>query len=78
MNQKLDITTILVTHDMTSAYRNADRMAMHFDGRIIATGTPEEFRNSEDPVVKQFVSGAADGPITDVHHSLRAKDEGVK
>lgn len=71
MNQKLDITTVLVTHDMVSAYRNADRMAMHFNGRIIATGTVEEFRQSDNEIVQQFIQGSAEGPITEMHHSIR-------
>jgi len=76
MNSKPDVTSILVTHDMVSAFRIADRMAMHFDGKIIETGTVEEFKNSKNKIVKQFITGAADGPITDQHHSIRIVNEG--
>jgi phospholipid/cholesterol/gamma-HCH transport system ATP-binding protein len=65
MQEKLKITSIVVTHDMTSAYKVGNRIAMLYDGKIIATGTPDEIRNSKDPVVQQFITGSARGPITD-------------
>lgn len=64
MREKLNVTTVVITHDMTSAYKIADRIAMLYQGKIIALGTPDEIRNSEDPVVKQFVTGSAAGPIS--------------
>ncbi len=70
MNEKPNVTTILVTHDMVSAFRIADRMAMHFGGSIIETGTVEEFKNSKNEIVKQFVTGSAEGPITKIHNSV--------
>lgn len=66
LNEKLKVTSVAVTHDMKSAYKIASRIAMLYDGKIIAIGTPQEIENSKDPVVKQFVSGAAVGPITEV------------
>ena len=65
LHDKLSITSIAVTHDMVSAYKIADRLAMLYEGKIMATGTPEEIKNTKDPVVKQFITGAATGPITD-------------
>ncbi len=62
--EKLRVTQVVVTHDMESAFRIADRIAMLYEGRIIASGTPEEIRRSEDPVVRQFISGSSSGPIT--------------
>ena len=56
-------TLLVVTHDMGSAFRIADRMAMLYRGELIALGTPDEIRNSDDPRVKQFIDGLADGPI---------------
>jgi phospholipid/cholesterol/gamma-HCH transport system ATP-binding protein len=50
---------------MTSAYKIADRIAMLYKGKIIAVGTPQEMRDSEDPVVHQFITGSARGPIAD-------------
>ena len=65
LHDKLSITAIAVTHDMVSAYKIADRIAMLYEGKIIETGTPEEIKNTKNPVVKQFITGAATGPITD-------------
>ncbi|NJN14184.1 MAG: ABC transporter ATP-binding protein [Planctomycetes bacterium] len=62
---KLGVTSVVVSHDMEGVYRVADRVAMLYDGRIIATGTPDEFRNSPDPIVQQFVTGALEGPLAD-------------
>ena len=64
LHDKLKVTSIAVTHDMTSAYKIADRIAMLYDGKIITLGTPDEIKNTKDPVVKQFIHGEAEGPIT--------------
>jgi phospholipid/cholesterol/gamma-HCH transport system ATP-binding protein len=63
MNNKLNVTSVTITHDMKSAYKIADTIAMLYNGVIIARGTPEEIENSQDPYVKQFVEGSAVGPI---------------
>jgi len=65
LNTKLKVTSIVVTHDMISAYKIADRIAMLYKGKIIGTGKPGEIKNTKDPVVKQFVTGASKGPITE-------------
>lgn len=65
LHNKLKITSIAVTHDMTSAYKIADRIAMLYNGKIIANGTPDEIKNTEDLIVRQFVTGASKGPITE-------------
>jgi phospholipid/cholesterol/gamma-HCH transport system ATP-binding protein len=65
LHNKLKVTGIAVTHDMTSAYKIADRMAMLYNGRIKVVGTPNEIKNTDDPIVRQFISGAAKGPITE-------------
>ncbi len=64
LHDKLKITSIAVTHDMTSAYKIADRIAMLYEGKIIEVGSPEEIKNTKNPVVRQFITGAATGPIT--------------
>jgi phospholipid/cholesterol/gamma-HCH transport system ATP-binding protein len=56
------VTSIVVTHDMKSAYRISDRIAMLSEGTIIFTGTPDEIKNSSDPYIRQFIEGRADGP----------------
>lgn len=65
LHNKLKVTSIAVTHDMTSAYKIADRIAMLYNGKIIATGTPDEIKNTRDPIVRQFITGAGKGPITE-------------
>ncbi|PIV39565.1 MAG: ABC transporter ATP-binding protein [Candidatus Omnitrophica bacterium CG02_land_8_20_14_3_00__42_8] len=65
LNSKLNVTSIVVTHDMVSAYKIADRIAMLYKGKIIEIGAPEEIKNTKDPIVKQFITGAARGPITE-------------
>ncbi|MBI4825343.1 MAG: ABC transporter ATP-binding protein [Nitrospirae bacterium] len=64
MRERLNITSIAITHDMKSAYKIADRIAMLYNGVIISEGTPDEIKNTKDPAVKQFVEGNAEGPIT--------------
>lgn len=64
LHDRLKVTSIVVTHDMRSAYKVADKIAMLYQGKIIAEGTPNEIRASHDPFVHQFITGAADGPIT--------------
>jgi phospholipid/cholesterol/gamma-HCH transport system ATP-binding protein len=59
----MGITSLVVTHDMHSAFRIADQMIMLHRGRIVAHGTPEEIKHSTDPLVQQFITGAPDGPI---------------
>lgn len=55
--QKLGVSSVLVTHDMTSAYYAADRIAMLYKGKIVQLGTVEEIKNSQNPVVKAFING---------------------
>jgi phospholipid/cholesterol/gamma-HCH transport system ATP-binding protein len=57
MAEELGVTGVVITHDMKSAYRISDRVAMLYDGRIRFVGTPDEMQNTEDPVVKGFVEG---------------------
>jgi len=61
----LNATSVVITHDMVSSYKVADRIAMLYEGRIIETGTPADIQASENPVVRQFIHGRAHGPIKD-------------
>jgi phospholipid/cholesterol/gamma-HCH transport system ATP-binding protein len=63
LRNTLSITSIAVTHDIVSAYKIADRIAMLYEGKIVFTGTPEETKNTTDPVVRQFIEGSSEGPI---------------
>ncbi len=65
MDEKLGTTTVTITHDMKVAFKIADRVAMLCGGRIIEAGTPEEFQASPNPVVRQFIEGRAEGPLTE-------------
>jgi len=64
MQRKLKVTSVVVTHDMQSAYQVADRIGMIYDGRIIYEGTAPETRDSKNPYVQQFVTGSVEGPMT--------------
>jgi phospholipid/cholesterol/gamma-HCH transport system ATP-binding protein len=71
LHDKLNVTSIAVTHDMVSAYKIASRIAMLYEGKIIAVGTPDEIKNTKNPIVKQFTTGAAVGPITNREQNTR-------
>jgi phospholipid/cholesterol/gamma-HCH transport system ATP-binding protein len=64
MSNTFGVTSIVVSHDMEGVYRVADRIAMLYEGRIVAMGTPDDIRSSQDAIVRQFVSGALDGPLS--------------
>jgi phospholipid/cholesterol/gamma-HCH transport system ATP-binding protein len=67
LTRKLDMTAVVVTHDMVSAFRIGTKMIMlgtgERQGEIIAMGTPDEIRDHPDPAVQQFIRGEADGPV---------------
>jgi len=70
LHDKLKVTSIVVTHDMKSAYYIADKIAMMYQGKIIIEGTPKDIQAAKDPVVHQFINGLSKGPITEaVGHS---------
>ncbi|MBL4847427.1 MAG: ATP-binding cassette domain-containing protein [Planctomycetes bacterium] len=57
LKARLGLTQIIVTHDMASAYRTADRIAVLHEGKLVQFGTPEEIQTSKVPYVAQFVGG---------------------
>jgi phospholipid/cholesterol/gamma-HCH transport system ATP-binding protein len=63
LTEKSKVTSIIVTHEMDSAFRIGTRMAMLYQGKIIEEGEAEEFKRSRNPVVAQFLSGSTEGPI---------------
>jgi phospholipid/cholesterol/gamma-HCH transport system ATP-binding protein len=63
LTEKSKVTSIIVTHEMESAFRVATKMAMLYQGRIIEMADPEQFQRSTNPVVVQFLSGSTEGPI---------------
>jgi len=64
LRKKLGVTSVAITHDMQSAYKISDRIAMLYKGEIQEIGTPEQIKNTVNPIVRQFISGSAIGPIT--------------
>jgi phospholipid/cholesterol/gamma-HCH transport system ATP-binding protein len=65
LNKQLGVTSVVVTHEMDSAFRIADRMVLLDRGKFIVSGSPQEMRQSTDPLVYQFINGLAEGPLTD-------------
>ena len=63
LRDRLKVTSVVVTHDMRSAYKVADRIAMLYNGAILQVGTPQEIRGSANPIVQQFIKGESAGPI---------------
>ena len=64
LKEELKVTSLVVTHDMVSAFKVGDRIALLNDGEIIATGTTAEMRNSANPYVRQFITGSSEGPMS--------------
>lgn len=63
MRDQLGVTSVVVSHDIESILRISDRVAMLHDSTIIAYGTPEQLRESQDQRVRQFIEGRSEGPI---------------
>jgi len=63
LSRKLLLTSVVVTHNMDSVFRIADRVGMLYKGRLLEVGTPDQIRNSENPIIQQFIQGNLEGPI---------------
>ena len=63
LKSKMGATSVVVTHDMQSAFKIADRLALLFDGKFAAIGSVDEFRTTTNPLVRQFVDGRLNGPF---------------
>jgi phospholipid/cholesterol/gamma-HCH transport system ATP-binding protein len=63
VRESLGVTSVVVSHTISSIFRIADRVAMLYGGRFAAVGSPAEIRQNSDPVVRQFIEGRSDGPI---------------
>jgi phospholipid/cholesterol/gamma-HCH transport system ATP-binding protein len=66
MQQRLGVTSVVVTHDLMSAYKVGDRLAMIYQGRVVFSGTPDEVRHTDHAMVRQFIEGSSVGPIQPV------------
>ena len=63
LQKRIGVTSIVVTHDLNSAYHVGDHLAMLNEGKIVFNGTPDEVRNTTDAMVRQFIEGSSEGPI---------------
>ena len=72
LNKKLLLTSVVVTHNMESVFRIADRVAMLHDGKVLEIGTPAQIKDSKNPIVQQFIKGEIDGPINFLDRSPKA------
>ncbi len=63
MQRDFNVTSLVVTHDMKSAFHVGDRIGMLYGGELVQVGSPEEIMNTENPVVRQFINGELEGPI---------------
>lgn len=72
LQKELGVTSIVVTHDMSSAYMIANRISFIYEGEIIFCGTPTEVQNSSNEVVQQFINGRTHGPMV-LDHSKKKK-----
>ncbi len=73
MNDQLKATMVTITHDMESAYRIGDRIAMLDRGKIVAAAPPAEFKELSDPRIQQFLHGRAEGPLTEASRHAAAE-----
>lgn len=70
LSKKLLLTSVVVTHNMDSVFRIADRIGMLYNGKLLEVGTPEQIRNSVNPIVQQFIKGQLEGPIDIQAHEV--------
>jgi phospholipid/cholesterol/gamma-HCH transport system ATP-binding protein len=63
LSDRLGVTSVVVSHDLVSIFTIADRIAMLYKGKVRLIGNPAEFRASPDPIVQQFITGSAQGPM---------------
>ncbi len=63
LNNSLGLTSVVVTHDVAEVLTIADKVVIIADKKVVAEGSPEELKNSDDPLIHQFLSGEADGPV---------------
>jgi phospholipid/cholesterol/gamma-HCH transport system ATP-binding protein len=63
LSDDFGVTSIVVSHDLRSIFKVADRIAMLYKGGVLLEGTPDDFRQTTDPVVRQFIEGRATGPM---------------
>ena len=79
LQQEFTVTSVVVTHDISSAYMIADRIAMLYEGKIIECSTPEKIKHTNNPIVRQFIEGNIRGPMmTEEEELIEAKEKDEK
>lgn len=63
LSDELGVTSIVVSHDLASIFGIGDRIAMLYQGHVKLLGTPQQFRESDDEIIQQFINGRANGPM---------------
>ena len=63
LKNELGVTQIVVTHDMNSAYYIADRITFLYKGQVLYVGSPDDIKNSDNPIIQQFITGKTEGPM---------------
>ena len=71
MRKELKATSVVVTHDLKTAFKVSDRIGLLYDGIIMEVAQTENFKNSDNPYVRQFIEGSRKGPITQNNGSLK-------
>ena len=66
LSEQLKVTSVVITHDMASAFKIATKFSMLFEGKILYTGTPEEIRSTDNPIIQQFIQGKSEGPLSNM------------
>jgi phospholipid/cholesterol/gamma-HCH transport system ATP-binding protein len=61
--KSMSVTSVVVSHDLRSIFGVADRIAFVYQGKVHTLGTPDDFRNSADPIIEQFINGRSQGPL---------------
>lgn len=62
---RLKVTSVVITHDMVSAFKIATQFSMLYEGTFLFSGTPEEMKNTDNEIIQQFINGRSQGPLTD-------------
>ena len=75
LNQALGLTSIVVSHDVREVMSIADKVYLLAGGRIIASGSPKDLTDNQDPMVQQFLLGQADGPVPFRYPALSIEEE---
>jgi phospholipid/cholesterol/gamma-HCH transport system ATP-binding protein len=77
MQRQLGVTSVVITHDMRSAYTVGTRIALLYEGSVRQVGTVEQIKHTSDPVVRQFIEGRATLPMRDAAASASTASSGA-